>query len=93
MKKILLLILCASLWASCKKEETTKPAADDPKTEGVETPPAEFADAKYTAIGKNYIEALSKGDTDGMMAAYSDDAKYYWNSGDSLIGKKALADL
>ena len=94
MKKMLLLILCTALWGSCKKAETTEPAAAaEPKAEGTETPQAEFADAKYTEIGKGYLEALSKGDTDAMMAVYADNANYYWNAGDSLVGKKAIADF
>ncbi len=93
MKKMLLLILCTALWVSCKKAETTEPTATEPKVESVETPQAEFADAKYTQIGKDYMDALREGDTDAMMAVYTDDAKYYWNSGDSLIGKKAIADF
>lgn len=39
------------------------------------------------------MEALSKGDTDVIIGLCSDDAKYYRNSGDSLIGKKAITDF
>ena len=38
------------------------------------------------------LPMLAKGDTDGMMAIYADNAKYYWNFGDSLVGKKAIVD-
>ncbi len=93
MKKMLLLILCTALWVGCKKAETTEPTANESKTEGAETQQAEFADAKYTEIGKGYMEALREGDTDAMMAVYTDDAKYYWNAGDSLVGKKAISDF
>ena len=94
MKKMILLALCTALWVSCKKAEPSEPATPaEPTAEATTPPPAEFADAKYTEIGKSYIEALSKGDTDAMMAVYTDDAKYYWNAGDSLIGKKAISDF
>ena len=94
MKKMLLLILCTSLWVSCKKAQPAQPGTPAvPSAEATTAPQTEFADAKYTEIGKKYIADLAKGDTDGMMAVYTDDAKYYWNSGDSLIGKKAIADF
>ena len=87
MKKIFLIALTAFLFTGCKKEATTEPTAKDAVTA---TAQAEFADAKYTAIGKSVIAALSKGDMDAWMANYADDAKYYWNSGDSLVGKPAI---
>lgn len=93
MKKIFLLAMCTALWVSCKKAEPAELATPAEPTEEATTPQAEFADAKYTEIGKKYIADLTKGDTDGMMAVYSDDAKYYWNGGDSLVGKKAIADF
>ena len=94
MKKMILLALCTALWVSCKKAEPTEPAAPgEPTAEATTQPQAEFADAKYTEIGKKYMEALRKGDTDAMMAVYTDDAKYYWNGGDSLVGKKAISDF
>ncbi len=94
MKKMLLLVLCTALWVSCKKAEPATPGTPaEPKAEAATPPQAEFADAKYTDIGKKYIQDLSSGDTDAMMAAYADNAKYYWNAGDSLVGKKAIADF
>ena len=86
MKKMFLLVLCTALWVSCKKAEPATPA--EPTTDATTPQQAEFADAKYTEIGKKYIEALAKGDTDAMMAVYADNANYYWNAGDSLVGKK-----
>jgi ketosteroid isomerase-like protein len=89
MKKLFLFVLCASLFAGCKKEvvmESSASKADTAKT----VAPVEFADAKYSEIGKKYLEALSKGDMDACMANYADNAKYYWNSGDSLVGKPAI---
>lgn len=94
MKKVLLLVLCSALWVNCKKAEPAEAGKPAEPTADAATPPqAEFADAKYTEIGKKYIEALASGDTDAMMSVYTDDAKYYWNSGDSLVGKKAIADF
>lgn len=94
MKKMFLLVLCTALWVSCKKTESAEPVATtEAKVDTTNPPQVEFADAKYTEIGKNYLAALSKGDTDAMMNVYADDANYYWNAGDSLVGKKAIADF
>lgn len=89
MKKLFLLVLCASVFVGCKKETVAEPTAMEPAaTETVA--PMEFADAKYSEIGKKALEALSKGDVDAWMSNYADNAKYYWNSGDSLVGKPAI---
>ena len=94
MKKMFLLVLCVALLVNCKKAESAEPTTPaEPKADATTPPQAEFADAKYTEIGKKYMEALTKGDTDGMMAVYADNANYYWNAGDSLVGKKAIADF
>jgi len=89
MKKLFLFVLCASLFVGCKKEAAMEPAAatvDSTKT----VAPVEIADAKYSEMGKKSLEALSKGDMDAWMSNYADNAKYYWNSGDSLVGKPAI---
>lgn len=89
MKKLFFIILCASLFVGCKKDLDAEPAVmDSAATEAVA--PIEFADAKYSEIGKKALDALSKGDMDAWMSNYSDNAKYYWNRGDSLVGKPAI---
>lgn len=54
--------------------------------------PAEFADAKYSAIGKSGLAGLSSGDIDGWMNSFADNAVYVWNNGDSVAGKPAITD-
>jgi len=54
--------------------------------------PAEFADMKYAGIGKKGLDELSRGDIDGWMTSFADNAVYLWNSGDSLVGKQAITD-
>ncbi len=72
------------------KTEGTTEAAAAPESK---TPPqSEFADAKYTEIGKKSIAALQAGDVDGFTASLADNAVYMWSSGDSLVGKKAIVD-
>lgn len=87
MKKLFLIALCTSLFVCCKKDVGMEPpTADSAKT----VAPVEFADAKYSEIGKKALESLSKGDMDTWMSFYSDNAKYYWSGGDSLVGKPAI---
>lgn len=89
MKKLFLFVLCASLFIGCKKEgamESATSTTDSTKT----VAPIEFADAKYSEIGKKSLETLSKGDMDAWMSNYADNAKYYWNRGDSLVGKPEI---
>ena len=88
MKKLFLFVLSASLFIGCKKEVTSEPTATAATTES--GAPAEFADAKYAEFGKNALAAMTKGDMDGWTANFADDARYYWNGGDSLIGKPAI---
>lgn len=89
MKKLFLLALCASLFIGCKKEAVMEPAASSTDTTKT-VAPVEFADDKYTEIGKKSLDNLSKGDIDAWMSNFADNAKYYWNSGDSLVGKPAI---
>ncbi|MBF2708760.1 nuclear transport factor 2 family protein [Flavobacterium soyangense] len=89
MKKLFLFVLCASLFFGCKKEAAMKPATSTADTAKA-VAPVVFADAKYSEIGKKSLVALSKGDMDAWMSNYADNAKFYWNSGDSLVGKPAI---
>jgi hypothetical protein len=90
MKKSLLIVCCLFLIVSCKKEESKEMdvavMADDTIVK-----PAEFADFKYAEIGKKSLMAMEKGDMDGWIEIYADNAVYVWNNGDSLVGKPAIA--
>ncbi len=93
MKKLLFIAFTLVLFLGCKNEtpaEPTAPAATEAETNPDTEQQAEFADAKYTEIGKKHMAALASGDMDAWMADYTDNAKYYWNSGDSLVGKPAI---
>ena len=91
MKQIFLGVLGCALLLSCNNpkpaDATTTPAA---ATE-TKAQPVEFADSKYADIGKRDLAALSSGDIDKWMEDIADNAKYYWNGGDSLIGKAAIS--
>jgi ketosteroid isomerase-like protein len=90
MKKLFLFAMCASLFIGCKKEAAIETATTTTAADATTVAPVELANAKYTAIGKKTLEDLSKGDMDAWMANYADNAKYYWNRGDSLVGKPAI---
>ena len=89
----LLCILMGATWMSCapktSDEAPAEAAADTTKTMPA---PVEFADPKYSEIGRKALAALSSGDVEGWVANYADNAIYRWNNGDSLAGKKAIHD-
>ncbi len=74
-----------------KPEAAAETPTAVPATEA-KTAPAEFADAKYSEVGKKGLANLSSGDIDAWMGAYADNAVYVWNNGDSLVGKAAISE-
>jgi hypothetical protein len=93
MKRLLPLALISFLFFACSNQKSDDKAAA-PTDSAVVAPakpqPTEFADAKYTDIGKKSFEGLSSGDIDSYLSAYADNAVYIWNNGDSLSGKAAI---
>lgn len=89
MKKNVLILCCFLLFISCKKD--SKEINKTVTTDDTVTKPFEFTDAKYSEIGKKYLDDLEKGNMDSWMDIYADNAVYVWNSGDSLVGKPAIA--
>ncbi len=83
------LALCLLLFA-CKS--TTSDDAGMAEKTATEMAPVEFADAKYSEIGKAGLAALSSGDIAKWMESYADNAVYRWNNGDSLVGKQAISE-
>ncbi|MBC7884133.1 MAG: nuclear transport factor 2 family protein, partial [Saprospiraceae bacterium] len=75
---------------ACNNPKSSDEPMDAAKS--TEMAPVEFADAKYTDIGKAGIAALSSGDIAKWMESYADNAIYRWNNGDSLVGKPAIAE-
>jgi ketosteroid isomerase-like protein len=94
MKKVLAWVLSSALFFACTNQ---KPADDKTETKSdsavaaeTKTQPAEFADPKYSEIGKKGLAALSAGDIDSWMNSFADNAVYLWNNGDSLVGRQAI---
>lgn len=93
MRKMFLWALGSILFIGCNNEKAAEATTDSTVAAATETKtaPAEFADMKYSDIGKNAIASLSKGDVDGWVSGYADNAVFTWNNGDSLAGKAAIA--
>ena len=95
MRKILTGLMSLTLLAACnsKSEESAKSGADTTATVAATTEQkaAEIADAKYMDFGKRFLSSFSKGDIDGWLSDWADNAIFVWNNGDSLAGKAAVA--
>lgn len=87
--------LCSSLVIACTNQkpadDKTATSADSVAATQAKIQPAEFADAKYSDIGKKGLAALSSGDIDSWMGSFADNAVYQWNNGDSVAGKAAIS--
>jgi hypothetical protein len=93
MKKTIAMSLAISMFIACSSPKTEdKPAAtnDSAVAAPAKPQPAEFADPKYSEIGKMGIASLSSGNIDAWMSSFADNAVYVWNNGDSLAGKAAI---
>jgi hypothetical protein len=83
MKNLLLLLTCGILLACNQSKHESQIA---------EKPPVEIADSKYIDLSKVALTALCQGNVDGFIQSYSDDAKFHWNYGDSLVGRQAILE-
>ena len=93
MKKSFAWAAACCLLFSCTNSSTGPSTKDTTSamTAAHATPPqSEFADARYTEMGKKVMSQLESGDIKGMTDAYADDAVYLWSAGDSLAGKAAI---
>jgi hypothetical protein len=93
MKKIFFLATISLVLFSCadkKAEEKTDGTSSTDTTGNKTTQQAEFADAKYTEMGKQMLANFEQGNITEWMKGYADNAVYAWSSGDSLAGKAAI---
>jgi hypothetical protein len=92
MKRVFIaFFLSGFLWAcNNSKTETATPMVKD--ASDVKPPQSEIADAKYADMGKLMMQKFEAGDIDSWANMFADNAVYAWSNGDSLAGKKAIAD-
>ena len=95
MKRILILATSCMILFACSNDKKDEPKTGENtmSSDGSKAlPQSEFADAKYTEIGKKMNAQLQSGDIDGWLNNYAENAVYTWSAGDSLAGKKAITD-
>jgi hypothetical protein len=97
MKKVFMPLLLAGILFACKDQKPAedplvKSAGSEPATATAKPMQSEFADPKYMDMGRNYLKLLQDGKIDEWSNLFADNAVYQWSSGDSLAGKKAIAD-
>jgi hypothetical protein len=92
MRFLLILLLSPVLFFSCKTR--TAEGKDDAAGPSVSMADgsAEFADAKYTEIGRRHSTMFENGNIEGWVGMFADNAVLQWSNGDSLVGKKAIMD-
>lgn len=93
MRNFLVLASVSFILLACNNEQkpASETAAASSADSSSEKKAAEFADARYTDLGKKQLVDFESGDIDAWMSIFSDSARYYWSGGDSLIGKPAIA--
>ena len=94
MKKILIPVAALILFAcnNEKKSDADTKMASGTSDSSATKPQSEFADAKYTDLGKKQMSQFESGDIDGWLSGFTDNAVYTWSSGDSLAGKAKIAE-
>ncbi len=94
MKKLIFSFWAIVIFIACTNEKTADndAASASSGTETKASAPAEFADIKYSELGKKAISDLSAGNIEGWMSYFADNAVYSFNNGDSLSGKAAITE-
>ena len=92
MKHLFSWEVASLFFLACNDNKPAEPVTEAPAAATTTPGPAEFADAKYSEIGKKATTALGAGNIDGWMADFADNAVYLFNNGDSIAGKAAIAD-
>ena len=102
MRQFFLCALLAGALLSCNQQKSAEqPTGKDASTTVKDASAdnnngkpmqAEFADAKYTDMGKQMMEQFEAGNIDAYAQHLSDNVVYLWSAGDSLAGKQAVAN-
>jgi hypothetical protein len=92
MKRIFIIIFCSGTLLACNNSKTETDNSMVKDASDTKPQQVEFADAKYTDIGKQMMQKFESGDIESYVNMFADNAVYSWSSGDSLAGKKAILD-
>lgn len=94
MRNVFMSFLLAAALLACKdqKAKEESPMVKTATTAEKKPAQAEFADLKYTTMGKQMMRQLEAGNIDQWVSNFADNGVYTWSSGDSLAGKKAITD-
>jgi hypothetical protein len=91
MRKIFFGIIVSTFFLiACNNEGTKTQDAAAPASTETKQAPAEFADAKYVAVGKDFLTNMSSGNMDAWGNSLADNVVWQWNNGDSVAGKTAV---
>jgi len=90
MKRFLVGMMSFLLLAACNNPKPEEAAETTPATTETKAQPVEFADPKYTEIGKSGLASMSSGDVDAWSSNWADNIVWQWNNGDSVVGKAAV---
>ena len=90
MKNLVLLVVVGTLLCGCSQPKP-EPETEAPVAE-VKKAPVEIGDPKFIDASKQTLNSLATGNLDVFNNAFADDAKFFWNYGDSVVGKSAIAD-
>jgi hypothetical protein len=88
MRALLILLLTPVLFFSCK----TRTAEGKDEASATADNAAEFADARFTDIGRRHMTMFQNGNIEGWAGMFANNVVFYYSGGDSLVGKKALID-
>jgi len=96
MRKIFILAACCMMLFACNNEKKEDAKTDEStmsagESKDKQVPQSEFADMKYTELGKKMTDQFARGDIDGWISNYAGNAVFTWSAGDSLSGSDAIA--
>ncbi len=92
MKRFLVGMMSFLLLAACNNPKPDDAAETTSATTETKAQPAEFADPKYSEIGKAGLASMTSGDIDGWASNWADNIVWQWNNGDSIVGKTAVVN-
>ena len=92
MRILLMGIVAACILFACDNNTAESKSKDDSTAKKSGTMQSEFADAKYTDMGKASMVHFAKGDYEAWAEQFDENVVYSWSSGDSLTGKAAVVN-